>query len=259
MTFANTPAAAQSWKARIITRSGMPEAVRTHQPSIRKQLESWIASDDFSCLGARASIRRNAIEHAEPGPLGSQHTTPVLHEALARFVEKSLTDSENFAAFVAIFNGPLNLSEYEFEELMWQQLRDLHVYDSQRYDWCSEVDRDPSSPSFSFSVAGHPFFIVGMHGRSSRISRCFPLPALAFNCHRQFRRLHQSGIYAGLRRRIREREMHLQRSINPNLADYGEDSEAKQYSGRAVEPEWVCRFSFEDVSASASPRMEGCV
>lgn len=236
----------------------MPEAVEPRQPSIRKRLESWIASDEFSCLGARAAMRRNAIEHAELGPLGSQHATPFLHDALARFVEEKLTDSAKFATFVAVFSGPLNLSEYEFEELMWQQLRDLHIYDSQRYDWCGEVDRDPSSPFFGFSVVGHPFFVVGMHGRSSRISRRFPLPALAFNCHRQFMRLRQSGIYAGLRHRIREREIHLQRSINPNLADYGEDSEAKQYSGRAVEPEWVCPFSPEDVPASASPRMEGC-
>jgi hypothetical protein len=34
----------------------------------------------------------------------------------------------------------------------------------------------------------------------------------------------------------------LQGSLNPNLADFGEQSEARQYSGRATEADWVCPF-----------------
>ncbi|MEP6902345.1 MAG: YqcI/YcgG family protein, partial [Actinomycetota bacterium] len=29
---------------------------------------------------------------------------------------------------------------------------------------------------------------------------------------------------------------------NPNLSDFGTQSEARQYSGRAVEHEWKCPF-----------------
>jgi FPC/CPF motif-containing protein YcgG len=41
---------------------------------------------------------------------------------------------------------------------------------------------------------------------------------------------------------VREREIALQGSLNPNLADFGERSEARQYSGRAVEDQWRCPF-----------------
>jgi hypothetical protein len=36
--------------------------------------------------------------------------------------------------------------------------------------------------------------------------------------------------------------MRLQGSINPNLSDFGVHSEARQYSGRAVEDAWKCPF-----------------
>ena len=38
---------------------------------------------------------------------------------------------------------------------------------------------------------------------------------------------------------IRARDVKLQGDINPNLADFGEATEARQYSGRAVEPDWT--------------------
>ena len=41
---------------------------------------------------------------------------------------------------------------------------------------------------------------------------------------------------------VRERDIALQGSANPNLADFGERSEARQYSGRVTEPAWRCPF-----------------
>jgi len=41
---------------------------------------------------------------------------------------------------------------------------------------------------------------------------------------------------------IRDRERNLQGNLNPNLADFGTRSEARQYSGRPVEEEWRCPF-----------------
>jgi uncharacterized protein len=45
-----------------------------------------------------------------------------------------------------------------------------------------------------------------------------------------------------MRRAIRARDVALQGDINPNLADMGERSEARQYSGRAVDDAWRCPF-----------------
>jgi FPC/CPF motif-containing protein YcgG len=38
------------------------------------------------------------------------------------------------------------------------------------------------------------------------------------------------------------RDLRLQGSLNPNLSDFGKKSDARQYSGRAVEANWKCPF-----------------
>jgi len=50
------------------------------------------------------------------------------------------------------------------------------------------------------------------------------------------------GTYQKVRDRIRDRDVALQGSINPMLEDFGNNSEAKQYSGRKVDKEWKCPF-----------------
>ena len=41
---------------------------------------------------------------------------------------------------------------------------------------------------------------------------------------------------------IRARDMAFQGSLNPVLKNFGESSEARQYSGRAVPDDWKCPF-----------------
>jgi len=41
---------------------------------------------------------------------------------------------------------------------------------------------------------------------------------------------------------IRDREVAQTGSINPMLNDFGDRSEARQYSGRAVDSDWECPF-----------------
>ena len=172
--------------------------------------------------------------------MGAEDSTQAIYGVLQEFVHHRLAPTENFQTLVAVFSGPLDVPESEFEKILWQQLADLHEIDREFHDWAPDVDADPDSKEFGFSLIGHPFFVVGLHNRSSRITRRFPWPALAFNSHHQFRRLKENGTFEGLKKKIREREIRLQQSINPNLADFGEESEARQYSGRAVEPAWMC-------------------
>ena len=65
---------------------------------------------------------------------------------------------------------------------------------------------------------------------------------MVFNSHRQFEQLRADGRYQKMQAATRERDIALQGSINPNLADFGQAAEARQYSGRAVGPDWVCPF-----------------
>lgn len=208
-----------------------------------EQLDEWIAGERFSCLAAKAALRRETLCSIELCRLASEETTTKLHAALTTFVESRLKPDENFATLVAVFDAPRGLSEQAFDVLLWEQLAALHEVDVARgYSWAREVAADPASTKFAFSVAEHPFFVVGMHDNASRISRRFPRPALAFNSHRQFQRLKANGVYSGLQRRIRQRELRLQRSINPNLAEFGEASEARQYAGLATDARWRCPF-----------------
>jgi uncharacterized protein len=65
---------------------------------------------------------------------------------------------------------------------------------------------------------------------------------LMFNPRAQFDRLKAEGRFERMRTLVRERDVQLQGSMNPNLADFGHASEARQYSGRATEAEWQCPF-----------------
>ena len=75
-----------------------------------------------------------------------------------------------------------------------------------------------------------------------RFARRFAWPTLVFNSHHQFDRLREEGRYARMQEVIRSREVRLQGTLNPNLADFGVRSEARQYAGRPAEEGWRCPF-----------------
>jgi FPC/CPF motif-containing protein YcgG len=59
--------------------------------------------------------------------------------------------------------------------------------------------------------------------------------------------LRADGRFLKMQTATRKRDIELQGSINPNLADFGMAGEARQYSGRKVGPEWKCPFRFKGV------------
>ncbi|MFD3502412.1 guanitoxin biosynthesis heme-dependent pre-guanitoxin N-hydroxylase GntA [Streptomyces sp. NPDC058678] len=220
------------------------EARMAHH-ELKEEFIAWVGEDSFTCLGARAALRQNTLVMQVYEELDAAECTARLHRDLAVFVDEQLTEGHEFASFVALFLGPRVSDEEEFEELLWRQLGRLHRFDARTHSWSPGYSSDPESREFAFSVAGHPFFVAGFNPEASRISRRFSRPVLVFNSHEQFTRLKAQGTYYGLQRRIREREVRLQGSVNPMLSDHGETSEARQYSGRAVPVDWTCPFSPE--------------
>lgn len=171
---------------------------------------------------------------------GSLDTAKAIFNDLENYLAEYDFSSNDFKTFIAVFPDSPEYTEIDFERKLWQQLQYLHHVDNR--DWDPEVSQDPENQNFSFSIAGKAFYVVGLHPNASRTARKSPYPALTFNLHWQFEKLRKMGNYENVRDRIRDRDRNLQGDINPMLEDFGENSEARQYSGRKVREDWKCPF-----------------
>ena len=213
--------------------------VQASEEDLTASLTGMVEHEEFPCLGARSVFRReNATIHVYDELAGETATRALLQD-LSAFAQ-TVDTAGGFASFVAIFRGPSLPDERAFERLLWKQLRMLDAHDAA--GWNDEVSSDPVDEHFAFSVAGTAFFVVGLHPGASRDASRTVSPTLVFNLHDQFEALRVSGKYARLRDVIRERDRALQGSVNPMVSDHGNSSEARQYSGRAVESGWVAPF-----------------
>lgn len=205
-----------------------------------------VEAPSFPCVGAKASLSRDALQIATFTSLGCRDNDLRLLDCLEDFalhLQSVDLDAPTVHSFAAVFDGPEDTDEHRFEALLWSQLQRLHTLDFRRGGrWSPDVGSDPDDAAFSLSLAGHPFFVIGLHPGASRLARRFPTPALVFNSHRQFERLRDDGRYVRMQAATRARDTALQGSINPNLADFGTAAETRQYSGREVGEEWRCPF-----------------
>jgi len=206
---------------------------------IRDEFARFIASPRYPCIGARSSLRNGGCRINVYGPMDDADTTRELSRDLADFAVAER--SRRFVAFAAVFAEPAPESEQDYEGRLWRQLSALAVADRDS-KWDDARSPDPENPQFAFCFRGTPFFLIGMHPESSRMARQFAWPAIVFNPHAQFEQLRAEQRFESMRQTIRARDVALQGSVNPNLADAGERSEARQYSGRAVDDPWTCPF-----------------
>ena len=199
----------------------------------------FVLNPDFSCVGAKSAVMHETYRLGVYDHLGGAGATAGLCRDLYTFAREAEHAVEgDFMTFVAMFREPTGVDEREFERLLWVQLRLLNQLDAPLHEWDPSVSEDPEDPHFGFSFAETAFFIVGLHPHSSREARRFIWPTLVFNPHAQFQHLKEEGRWERLQEVVRMREESLQGSLNPNLADHGTVTEARQYSGRAVEPDW---------------------
>ncbi|MFL6518679.1 MAG: guanitoxin biosynthesis heme-dependent pre-guanitoxin N-hydroxylase GntA [Chthoniobacterales bacterium] len=220
----------------------------------------FVARPEFPCLGAKAALNSNSETVRVFDELGNAESTYQLAAALTDFTRLAGRDAvepkrlsyqldgstasrpTEYATFIAIFEKPRETDEAEFENLLWRQLRLLHERDRRDFDWDPSVSSNPADPHFSFSFGGQALYVIGLHANSSREARRFPWPTLVFNPHEQFERLRADGKWKHMQETIRQRDRHLQGTVNPMLSDFGERSEARQYSGRAVTEDWQPPF-----------------
>lgn len=223
---------------------------------VHESFRAHVLDASFPCVGGKAAINHDTYRFGLYEEMNSREATAGLAHDLWEYTRERRTFGTDFATFVASFAAPAVGDELEWERLLWAQLQGLHDLDWGRHAWDPTVSSDPADPGFSFSFAGTAFFVVGLHPASSRLARRFAWPTLVFNAHAQFERLREQNQFERLRETVRARDLKLQGSLNPNLSNFGDASEARQYSGRAVEEGWRCPFSTR-ARAAAGPETLG--
>ena len=229
-----------------LVRPDHPElVVAPLQEFVHDSFRALVQNPRFACAAAKGAFHRGSYRMGMYGDLASPQATEGLAYDLALFLrdqDAMVADGEQFSTFVASFQGPGIGDEETFERLLWAQLQALHDTDSSGHAWDATVSDNPEDLNFAFSFGGREFYIIGLHPAASRWNRRFAWPTLVFNAHRQFDVLRADGRYTPLQTAIRSRETALQGNSNPMLANFGERSEARQYSGRAVGDDWRCPF-----------------
>ena len=222
------------------TKNPAPELVPDRIKEVSSLIQNFIVGQKHPCLGAHSAVRGQAVRFGYYPQLASKEATAGLSHDLYTYLQDRESINKPLASFMAVFDGPENLSELEFETLLWNQLKALKKVSDPHFEPDPKVSSNPEHGDFSYSFAGKAFYIVGMHPNSSRMARQFNKPMLIFNLHSQFEWLRQRQSYEKLRSSIQARDKALQGSINPMMEDFGSSSEARQYSGRKVGAEWKC-------------------
>lgn len=208
--------------------------------ALYQQFEKFVLKDFHPCVMARSVFSSQQLAFKTYKKMGDISTTLSMLTDLDQYITTASSKEKKFYSFIAAFPNLSIANEDVFEQTFWQQLQLLHNLDN--CEWDTTVSSDPSDAKFSFSLRGRAFYIIGMHPKSSRMARQAPCPAIIFNLHSQFEQLRSMGAYHRVRNKIRKRDRSLQGTINPMLADFGDSSEAMQYSGKANEKDWKCPF-----------------
>lgn len=210
-------------------------------PARKALFGAYIRDSAFPCVGARSALNRGRMEFGLYSALGDEPAARMLCDDLWAFSRRYETPGADPVSFVAMFDQTV-ANEAAFARSLWRHLQLMHDVDGLQHKWDPSVSSDPLSESFSFSIGGHAFFVVGLSPASSRLARRAPFPCLVFNFHGQFETLKESGKFARMQKVIRARDIALQGSINQSLSTFGDASEARQYAGDLTPADWVCPF-----------------
>ncbi|HEY0958190.1 MAG TPA: guanitoxin biosynthesis heme-dependent pre-guanitoxin N-hydroxylase GntA [Novosphingobium sp.] len=210
---------------------------------LKESFEAFVRDQSFPCVGAKSALSRGTLRTLVCWSITSAWDDLRIHRELIDWAHEYREDPGLFRSIAFIFAHDADLGERQFESALWDRIQSLSDKDAwldHPYD--DRVSRNPDDPHFSLSFGGEAFFVVGLHPRASRPARRFERPVMVFNLHDQFEQLRAEGRYEAIRETILKRDENLAGSINPMLARHGEKSEAAQYSGRAVGPDWRCPF-----------------
>jgi FPC/CPF motif-containing protein YcgG len=212
---------------------------------LAQRFQAFVRDAAFPCVGAKSALSRDRMRIFIAHDIASAWDDLRILEQIVQLAGEYRAEPMLFQTLVVIFEGSDESTEAEFEAHMWDRIQSLSDKDDLWLDQPRDkrVSDDPEDPHFSLSFGGEAFFVVGLHPEASRPARRFERPTLVFNLHDQFEQLRAQNRYEKLRDSILERDEALAGSMNPMLQRHGEGSEARQYSGRAVEDDWQCPYA----------------
>lgn len=218
--------------------------------ALTEKFENLVRSAEFPCVGAKSALNKSQMHFVVADDICSAWDDLRILSQITALAWRYRDKPDLFQTLVVIYRKTDNLSERRFERAVWDRLQSL----SDKDEWLgqpvdSRISSNPEDPHFAVSFGGEAFFVVGLHPNASRPARRFEHPVMVFNLHDQFEVLRAEGRYDGLRNTILKRDEMLAGSMNPMLAQHGEISAARQYSGRAVEDDWACPFSRKSAAA----------
>lgn len=221
-----------------------PAALPFVAKPLPETLRSHIEEAEFPCVGAKSALAQDGLKVETARSITDGRDDARIHRALAVWSRMADDDAPEFRSFAVVFEGPCNLDERAFEAALWQRLSALAALDhAAGFSTEPGFSSDPVDAHFALSFGGKAYFAVGLHPHASRRARRLAFPAIIFNLHNQFARLREEGRYERMREVILARDEAADGAPNPMLARHGTVSEARQYSGRAVEEGWVCPFA----------------
>lgn len=207
---------------------------------IELDYENFVIEQNHPCIMANAVFQLKHYHLKVYEDMTSDAVVDPILKDIENYLDHYDFNSNDFETLIFCFKENHFKTELDFENALWHLLQKLHDHDN--VEWDPQVSDAVESPNFSFSLKGRAFYVIGMHPKSSRLARRAPYCTMVMNLHWQFEKLREMGTYQTVKNRIRRRDKKLQGSINPVLQDFGKESEAKQYSGRAVGKEWECPF-----------------
>ena len=221
----------------------MPLPHDAAEHALAERFRDFIRQQPFPCVGAKSALSRGQLKVFIARDIASGGDDGRIYPALLAFIARYRERPDLFQSFAVVFEQPHVRPEEAFEAALWARLQSLSDHDSRvGHAHDPRVAADPADPHFSISLGGEGFFVVGLHPGASRPARRFERPALVFNLHDQFERLRAEGRYARLRETILARDVAWAGTANPMLAQHGEHSAARQFSGRVVSDDWVCPY-----------------
>ena len=195
---------------------------------------------NYPCVGARIALKKDEYRVGIYSDLGLGKCISDLGRDLLVFKQEHQISKSPMLSFIAVFENSVFHSEEEFETALWKELSLLASAPEFEAPWDPHFSSNPEDKNFCFSFDGSAFFIVGLHPLSSRVSRQFYVPTLAFNLYEQFEQLDEETEFYPMVRKNRQRDVLYQGSVNPMVEQHAEKWEAIHFSGKNNPPEWKC-------------------